>query len=86
MSEFKLKYPVTVDGEEITSLNLRRVNVLDLEVMEKQQGQLTRSVTLLSQVSERSPDVIRQMDAADFNAASDLVADFLEYPRSGSDR
>ncbi len=78
MTEFKLKYPITVDGEEISVLRLRRANVLDLELMGEEKGDLARSVKLVSQVADLAPDVIRQMDAADFNNASDVVAGFLE--------
>ena len=78
MTEFKLKYPITVDGEEIRVLRMRRASVLDLELMGQEKGDLAKSVKLVSQVADLAPDVIRQMDAADFNNASDVVAGFLE--------
>lgn len=78
MTDFKLKYPITVDGEEIRVLRMRRATVLDLELMGQEKGDLAKSVKLVSQVADLAPDVIRQMDAADFNNASDVVAGFLE--------
>ncbi len=78
MTDFELKYPITVDGEEIRVLRMRRASVLDLELMGQEKGDLAKSVKLVSQVADLAPDVIRQMDAADFNNASDVVAGFLE--------
>ena len=79
MSEtIELKYPIQSDGKEIKALHLRRVRVLDLEVMEQEKTQLAKSVRLLSQLTDIPPADIKRLDAADFNRASDVVEGFLD--------
>lgn len=78
MNQISLQYPINVDGVEVGSLNLRRVTVADLEVMNQEKTELAKSIRLLSLLAEMTPDDIRKLDAADFNNVSEQVADFLE--------
>jgi len=77
MEIIKLKYPIEANGEKIDSLKLRRVTVGDLEVMNKEPDELSKSIRLLSLIGEMAPDDVRKLDAHDFNQASSVVADFL---------
>lgn len=78
METITLKYPIDVAGEQITSLNLRRVTVGDLELMNREKDELGKSIRLLSLIGEIAPDDVRRLDAHDFNQASEAVASFLE--------
>ncbi len=78
METIKLKYPIEVAGEKITNLNLRRVTVGDLELMNREKDELGKSICLLSLIGEVTPDDVRRLDAHDFNQASEVVAGFLE--------
>jgi len=78
METITLKYPIEVAGEQITRLNLRRVTVGDLELMNRENDELGKSICLLSLIGEIAPDDVRKLDAHDFNQASAMVADFLE--------
>jgi len=78
MSEVvKLQHPITVDGREISELNLRRITVGDLELMDKETTQLGKSIRLVALAAELSPDDVRRLDAADFQMVSERVAGFL---------
>lgn len=74
----KLDYPINVDGVEVGELRLRRVSVLDLEVMGREKSDLLKSIRLLAQVADLPMDTIREMDAADFNKVSEVVSGFLD--------
>jgi len=78
METIKLKYPIDVAGEQITSLKLRRVTVGDLELMNCEKDELGKSIRLLSLIGEIAPDDVRRLDAHDFNQASEVTASFLE--------
>ena len=77
METIELQYPVEVNGERITRLNLRRVTVGDLEIMNREADDLGRAIRLLSLISDLSPEDVRRLDAADFNRASEAVSAFL---------
>ncbi len=77
MEKITLAYPIEDEGKQISTLELRRARVADLEVMERESGNMAKSIVLLSQLSGLSTDAIRQLDAADFDAASEQVAGFL---------
>jgi len=79
MSEcIELDHPITVTGEKITSLNLRRVTVRDIEIMNMEKSEMAKSIRLLAMISDHAEDDIRNLDVSDFNKASQVVADFLE--------
>lgn len=72
-----LQYPVTVDGETITELNLRRPKVSDLKRGQKYKDNLEKSVRLIADLAEISPAVIEELDAADFAEVSTKVGEFM---------
>ncbi|MBK1690970.1 phage tail assembly protein [Ectothiorhodospira mobilis] len=78
MEEIKLEHPITADGQEVQSLKLRRPKVRDLEVMEAAGDRdIARSVSLIANLAEVSPDALRELDAGDFMRVSETVAGFL---------
>jgi len=78
METITLKYPIDVAGEQITSLNLRRVTVGDLEITNREKDELSKSICLISLIGEIAPEHVRMIDASDFNQASAVVESFLE--------
>ncbi len=76
-AEVKLAHPIMDSGEELTVLKMRRPKARDLMVMDGHEGNIARTVALIAQLSDRPDDVIFELEAVDFNKASDLVADFL---------
>jgi len=79
MSELiELDHPITVNGEKITRLELRRVTVRDIEIMNMEKSEMAKSIRLLAMISDNDEDDIRNLDVSDFNKASQVVADFLE--------
>lgn len=72
-----LKYPVTVDGEEITALHLRRPKMADMKRAQKHKDELEKSIRIIADLAEVSPQVIEELDTADFKAVSDVVGEFM---------
>jgi hypothetical protein len=73
MERIKLQYPL--DGVE--EVELRRPKVRDLRKMDKVKGDLAKSVALIADLTELSPDQVEELDAADFTAISDIVAGWV---------
>lgn len=76
-SEIKLNVPVTVDGTKTDKITLRRVTVADLEAIQSETGSFMRTKRLFHLSSGLPMDVISKMDAADYNRATEELADFL---------
>ena len=72
-----LTYPVQHGGQTIAEITMRRPKVRDIERLDKLTGDAFRSVTLISDLSGQAPDVIREMDTADFKKLGEVVQDFL---------
>ena len=49
----------------------------DLEAIDKVQGETAKTVALIANLAEWTPDQVRDLDAADFAAASKAVAEML---------
>ena len=76
--KIKLSFPVTSEGVEINTLALRRPKARDLKKMEKAGGgDITKSIDLIADLAEQSPATIEDLDAADFQKVSEVVAGFL---------
>lgn len=77
MTSIKLKHPIIADGVEVTELALRRPKVRDLERIDKVAGEIAKAVTLTADLAELTPDQVRELDAEDFAAVAERLADFL---------
>ncbi len=73
----KLKYPVTVDGAEISQITLRRPKIRDLESMDKVAGEMKKVVMLIASLAEMAPDQVRELDAEDLGSIAETLGDFL---------
>ena len=79
MTTIKLKNPIKVDGAEVAELNMRRPKVRDLERMDKAAGgQMAQAIALVGDLTELTPDQVREIDGEDFIAISKMLGDFLE--------
>ena len=77
MIEITLREPVTLNGASIGVLRLRRPKVRDLEAIDKIAGETAKTVALIANLAELTPEQVRELDAADFAAASKAVAEML---------
>lgn len=73
-----LEYPL--DG--LAEITIRRPNVRDVREMERlakaaEGDQMGEAIAVLSLLTGIAPDVIEDMDAADFTAASEAIAGFF---------
>lgn len=75
--QITLREPVEINGAKIGVLTLRRPKVRDLEAVDKISGEAARAVALIANLAEWTPDQVRELDAADFVAASEVVAEML---------
>ena len=72
-----LQYPVTVDGETITELTLRRPKMADMKRGQKHKNDLEKSMHLIADLAEVTPKVVEELDTADFAAVSAKVGEFM---------
>ncbi len=79
MSEVvKLQYPITVDGQEVTEIALRRPKVRDMLAVEKLEGSDgARELRLLANLAELPPETLEELDVADYQALQQVYAGFL---------
>jgi hypothetical protein len=85
MITIPLEYPVEFGGATYSELTLGRLDAGALAKIEAEMrlqglddGDKIRSSIILISASARIPDdVVRLLDATDFNAANEAVADFL---------
>ena len=77
MTTVTLREPIEINGAKIGVLTLRRPKVRDLEAIDKIAGETAKTVALIANLSELPPQTIRELDAADFAAASKAVAEML---------
>jgi len=77
MATLTLREPILINGAKISVLKLRRPKVRDLEAIDKITGETAKTVALIANLSELPPETIRELDAADFAAASKAVAEML---------
>lgn len=74
-----LKHPIEVGGAPVSTLTLRRPKVADLERTDKAEGPVAKSVILLSDLAELSPEEVRSINASDYGQVMGAVEDFLGF-------
>lgn len=77
METIRLQYPVTVDGEDIAEITLRRPKVADLKRAEKHKDNFEKSIRIIADLAKVSPKVVEELDASDFAAVSAKVGEFM---------
>ncbi|KAF1075910.1 phage tail assembly protein [Halodesulfovibrio sp. MK-HDV] len=76
-SQIELKYPVTVDGHEYSTLTMRAPKVRDQIVAQKAAGKEDMELTLFSNLCEISKSVLEELEIADYNQLHVAYSDFL---------
>jgi hypothetical protein len=74
----KLKFPVTVGGQEYTELHMRRCKVRDRRLAAKEKTDEDREIRLISNLCEVSPDVIDELDAVDYAQLTEVLKGFFD--------
>ena len=78
MSEtIRLNHPITVDGQLIEEVSLRRPKVRDIEKAEKIKNDFQKSVAMIADLTSLSPDEVREMDTEDFTTIGNMVGEFM---------
>jgi uncharacterized protein YeeX (DUF496 family) len=75
--DIQLRTPVEINGATVRVLRLRRPKVRDIEAIDKVAGETAKSVALIANLSEWTPDQVREMDVADFAEASRAVGEMM---------
>ena len=74
----KLKHPITLEGEDVTQLILRRPKVRDMLGADKQGGtDAEKEIRIFANLCEVSPAVIEELDLADYQALQGVYQGFL---------
>ncbi len=75
----KLQFPIESEGQTIETITLRRPKARDLKKMENGKGgEIAKSIDLIANLAEIPPSAVEDLDAADFQAISGVVAGFLD--------
>lgn len=80
----ELQYPVTVDGEEISTLSLRRPRMRDMKRQQKVKDDLEKAMTMIADLAEVSPKVVEELDPVDFTRLSDWVGNCMPQPEDAT--
>jgi len=74
----ELKHPITINGTEVSVLQLRRPKVRDMLTAEKGGGSdAEKEILMFANLCEITPDSIQCMDLADYGALQRTYKDFL---------
>ena len=74
----ELKYPVTVDGTEISQLTMRNPKVSDMLAGEKGGGSdVKKEIRTFAHLCEISPETIEELYGADYLALQKAYKNFL---------
>lgn len=74
----ELVYPITVDGKEIKTVELRRPKVKDLKVAAKVgKDAMDQETILIANLADLPIDVVEEMDLADYTALQEKLKSFL---------
>ena len=77
--KIKLQFPVNIDGTEYAELTMRRSKVKDrLAVANmKDKGDEEKEILLFANLCEVAPEVIRELDEADYPAVQKAYMSFF---------
>ncbi|ASX25862.1 phage tail assembly protein [Candidatus Williamhamiltonella defendens] len=73
-----LQFPIESEGRTLEEITLRRPKARDLKKMETGKGgEIAKSIDLIANLAEIPSSAVEDLDAADFQAVSEVVAGFL---------
>ena len=76
-TEIKLQFPVTVDGQEYTALQMRRCQVKDRRLAAQNKTAEEQEIALIANLCEVPPSVIDELDAVDYAKLQELLSSFF---------
>lgn len=78
MTTIELKHPITLNGIEVSQLNLRRPKVRDVRAADKAGStDSEREIWLFANLCEATPEAIEELDMADYLQVQRAYQDFL---------
>ena len=78
MEKITLKYPVSINGSDVSELNLRRPTVRDMLAADKMQGSdAEKEIRMFCNLCEVEPAVIEMLDLADYTQLQQAYQGFL---------
>lgn len=73
-----LKYPIEIDGAEVSVLHLRRAKVRDRLTAQKMAStDAEREVALIAMLADVTPSNIESLDMADYSALQETLTSFF---------
>lgn len=79
-----LQVAITVQGVEVSTLNVRRPRAGDLRRMEVAKGgDLAKTFWLIGQLTDLTPEEVDQIDAADLDTLGGVIEGFTNAPSPG---
>lgn len=75
--ELQLKHPFEFNGEQVTTLSIRRPKLRDMKRVQKVKDDLEKSITMLADLAEVEPKLLEELDTEDFTRACDLLGEFM---------
>lgn len=72
----KLEFPFEHDGTLYEEITLRRPKVRDLKAAQKHKDSFIQSVMMLANLTELPPEVIEELDSADFQLLAKKVGEY----------
>ncbi|WP_321367920.1 phage tail assembly protein [uncultured Desulfuromusa sp.] len=87
MRTIVLDYPVTVDGEEITQLEMRRGKARDQVTAQKGcESNAEMEIKLFANLCEVQLEVIEELDMADYGEVQKVYSGFLSRRKEKSEK
>lgn len=77
MTTYTLRSPVTVAGKTTTELTFRKPRTGDMMVLDKFEGEMSRTIALLATISDTTMQVFKEIEFDDFIGISEAVGDIL---------
>lgn len=74
---YRLQHPITVAGQEIIELEVRRPKLRDMKKAQQVKNDLERSIKMLADLTEQPPATIEELDMVDFDGLSKMVDAFM---------
>jgi hypothetical protein len=74
----ELKHAITSDGEEISTLKLKRPNFGDLMQLDSVKGEMAKFAKLIEVCAQIPPSRVKQIDLDDMGAITEAISPFFE--------
>lgn len=72
-----LDHPFTFEGEEVTELTIRRPKMRDMKKAQKHKDDMEKSIYMIADLAEVSPELVEELDTEDFGKVSAKVGEFM---------